>query len=194
MSVEDREKWIAVDVDGVLLDIEKHWLETALEQTGRIPQKLNDSYNFHKRYDITPEESKKIWEALNWSDFPAYKEAVEAMDLLASKGFKILIVTAINQSIVQDRMENLTRHGIHFDKIVACSYSRDKKKVFEEYNVLAVIDDVASVINMSTRSDIDALFYIDRGYTDQGSKPSFQNVHHVPCVLTAANKIVEVFA
>jgi len=189
VSVVGGEKIVACDVDGVLLDIDSYWSGLAKEVLGRNVPKATDAYNFTDRYALSANEEKRVWSIFDWTRITAFPDAAKSMAELKKAGFKLILVTAANQSVITDRIENLIHESIAYDEIEACSSSAGKLRLFKKMNVDIVIDDLPSVVRMAKMANIDDVFHINRGYSDCGSIESYDNIIVVNNILSATKII-----
>lgn len=137
---------LAIDCDNVISAFLIHW-----EMVGRralsIPMlQVSDDYPLHLRYGMDLEATDKIWKLFHqekrWRDMPMLDGAIEAVQELHEMGYSNHIVTAIDESILEDRMHNLHSNGLPADiKIHATNGSKLEKLL--EIQAICLVDDCA---------------------------------------------------
>lgn len=142
----DKERWAVIDIDGVLNNYPKCWLEFIKIKTGREFNDLQEAksklsyYEYKKlKLDYRTSGFKKIIE-------PS-KGAKELALWLKNNGFKVVIITARDQELsYYDTVEWLKNNGIYYNRLVFDT--KKHVKVFEDFsNASMIIEDNTSIAN-----------------------------------------------
>ena len=110
-----------LDVDGILLNFNKLVFQHLSSAHGiEIPKDyIPKSWNFT---ELTPKGKKYVpWKkiiGIDWaSHVKPFNNAKSFLDKLKRKGYHIVLITRLDQSMQILRMENLIKHGLHYDEI-----------------------------------------------------------------------------
>lgn len=124
-----------LDVDGVLLNFNKLVYSHLASAYGiEIPKDyIPKSWDFS---DLRPKDAEAVsWAKVVGVDWPLhlkpFNNTKQFMDKLKKKGYHIILITRIGQSMQLLRIENLIKHGLPFDEIYFTSYSQIKADVIK---------------------------------------------------------------
>jgi len=188
MSLSER-KTIVVDIDGVIVDLETHFLSEFNKINGWTPERISDEYYFGCRYDIREQEAMDILHMMDWSNAPVYQDAVDAMRILKDAGFHIVLCTAVDERHIPARIKNMEQHGICFDEIISSGFHGNKEEVTRAYNPMAIVDDLYKHLNEF--DDVKRKYLVDRGYTNQEPWNCAGHISVVSGILSAAQSIID---
>lgn len=124
---------------------------------GTLPRlKNNNAYWPADRWDIhhLREERlhvfRKQFDHHFWSSMPALDGAVEACNLLVSRGFRLICVTAMEPEFEAHRLSNLKNLGFPIEQVIATGDSSGEKRlkspkadILNELKPVAFVDDFA---------------------------------------------------
>lgn len=145
---------IAIDGDGVLLDYN--------EAFGRVWERAFDEklevmsttcYHALNQYGIefrSAEERAELFRHFDeeaWATMMPMPGAVEAAQALVLAGYRLVCVSSMPSQYEAARLKNLLAIGIPVDRVVATDRSgggNPKRRIIEELNPVAFVDDLAS--------------------------------------------------
>jgi len=145
---------IALDCDGVLLDYATAYGAAWQRAFGEHPT-LQDPYAYWPmdRWGVprlSGEALQRFRAAFDeefWSTIPPVAGAVEACELLVSKGYRLVCVTALEDRFAQSRTQNLQRLGFPIHRVIAtgndASVRSPKADVLASLGPVAFVDDYA---------------------------------------------------
>ena len=169
---------IALDVDGILLDFQRHSHEWAEHLTQRNCPIYPKHYKLDRRYDLSIQEGISLWENLSWHDLPSCQNAHLILDAACQKG-EVFFVTAINRKNRNNRLENLSQaFGLNTDWIDKRLYTvnpqHSKRAVLDEFGIDVFVDDhLPNLIQADNGSRI--LHFVDTGIRIYRESPQHQN-------------------
>ncbi len=118
---------IAIDIDGVTLDYKAAYARKWQRAFGRMPRIKNPkAAKLWEYYDIphlakdSPELAKLEAAADDdfWSTMPPMGQAVSAVRLIRSYGYRTISVSAAPNCQAENRAFNLARHGFEMDDVI----------------------------------------------------------------------------
>ena len=165
---------IALDVDGVLGDFERHWRECAEETLGHALPKVNEQHSMGLRYGLTRGEVDAVWRAFHegplkgatrWADLPLYEHSVELVLALEDLGCAVWAVTSIDERHQSARAESLAGL-IPVGRIVCVGHDAPpsaKAAALRKLNAAAFLDDHPANVNAAIGA-VTLPVLLDRGY------------------------------
>lgn len=148
--IEPLKDVIVLDVDGVILDFDKSFSIVAgrIFNNNREPLKqFSNSYNMNKRYNLSKEDVALVWKELEiedndgWDSMPLVTGADIAFKNLQSYGFKIHLITGIDDKFKEKRLCNLSKYGLTPDKIVCVGVGAPKIHELINSKPISFVDD-----------------------------------------------------
>lgn len=145
-------KTIALDADGVLLDYAKAYATAWAKYSGTVPIEQDPhAYWPMQRWGV-PQLSGRALETFRahfdevfWRSIPAVGGALEACELLASNGYELVCVTALDARYAQARTQNLLSLGFPITRVITTSLQAPlespKAAVLRKLKPLAFVDD-----------------------------------------------------
>lgn len=137
---------IGIDVDGVLVDMERYQLKHGTEYFAKIHNKkiINPvEYDIEEIFECTHEERERFWKKYIWAyclKEPVIRNAPEVISKLRQRGHKIFIITGRAHTTEENVTGMLFRwmlkywlkkNHITYDDIVFCS---EKESSTEKYD------------------------------------------------------------
>jgi len=123
-------KILFCDVDGILLDFTGYTLSYLAAYYGiKIPDDyVPTSWNMT---DLAPKGVEIVrWESIVPDDWPlhlnAFPKAKKFLNIMHEKGYYIVMVTRLGQSLQLLRLENLNKHGLYYDEIYFTAHGQSK--------------------------------------------------------------------
>ena len=173
-------KVIACDVDGVLLDFDGGFRAVGQEVLGRPLVRQNNAYLMHERYDLSKQDSNRIWDEmerhpLGWSGLPMFEGAGHVLDRFRAQGFEVHLVTAIPSHVSELRLKNLKKYDLPYDGFVPVGLHGSKLVHLLRLDPLMFIDDRLS--HFHGTEFIDHLIWVDRQDDQQGHQPGNHLIH-----------------
>ena len=152
---------IGVDIDGVITDEgdseNNIWQKALSEYMQRDITRIRDVYNFNRAFDLSPEV---IDDFLNerlahiYSNVIPLHKAKETINYLFEIGFKIILITARDQSFRQLTSKWLKDHGIKYTQL---HHEDNKAPLAAEMNIELFIDDNQENAIQIAQKEIDVL-------------------------------------
>lgn len=176
---------IALDCDGVILDFVSAFKNTAENALGRKVVSTNNTYDIGKRFGLTKVETAAVFDTFysgrGWANLPPLPGAVDSCQGLIESGqFRVVIVTAIDEKFLDDRIENLESFGIFPEEVycVGTDSNHSKSDAYIKEQPIAVVDDRLHYL-MEARDSISArtpeLVWINDGINQNGLTSEFVN-------------------
>jgi len=161
---------IALDIDGVLLDFDKHWREFASVFLQRDLVRLNNEYWLESRYGITKEDSDAVWAAFfeqeKWATIEPYQCALDMIAILHGQGHEIVCVTAAPEAVEVQRRMSLQHLGLEAHEIEFTGYHHEgntKHEALTRHAPDIFVDDQLFNLSHGKECNIDNLVWLDRG-------------------------------
>ena len=150
---------IGIDVDGVLVDMEKYQLKYGKKfflSRHNINIKNPKAYDVQEIFDCTKEEREKFWKKYIWSYClrePMTANAAETIDALRKAGHKIFIITGRAHTTEKGLtgwlfrkmlLYWLKKNKLYYDEIIFCSEensSTEKLDICLKKHIDLMIDD-----------------------------------------------------
>ncbi len=145
---------IAIDIDGVLTDVEKFQKEEGTKYFGHPP--VNNSYSIHDMFSVSKTDAMNFWFCTYQKyleEYPFRPYASEIIKKLHENGNKIFIITARGiddlglpkEQIKEITLKVLKENDIYFDEYI--SAASPKVNEAKEYNIDVFIEDSPKNIN-----------------------------------------------
>lgn len=148
----NQKKTIVLDCDGVILDyntqfavVYEHAFSKKLEIIEPRAYHAVDCWGVQ----FTPDEKSqfyKSFDTLGWGGMPAFPGVKESIDILKNLGYKIIIVTSMNDKARDLRIKNLQALGIYFDELYATGrvlrHENPKKEILNQIKPDYFVDDL----------------------------------------------------
>jgi beta-phosphoglucomutase-like phosphatase (HAD superfamily) len=177
MSIRANDPIVALDVDGVLGDFERHWADCAREVLGRPMAKMNEQHSMGVRYGLTSKEVDAVWRVFHgdghdcrWGTMPLYAHAQDLVYALEDLGCQVWAVTSIDPRHESARVESLA--GLIPAKRVVCvghdAPADEKADVLHRLGAVAFLDDHPANAN-AVLGTVLVSALLDRGY--EGLEP-----------------------
>ena len=127
---------IALDVDGVVLNLEQRIIELGEDLFARPMLRLNNRYRFADRYGLNELEIEQLWREFDQrgllGQLKPYAGAIEAIQEMQSLGMPIAFVTGIGSNWQAARDANLRACGLRdFQLFCTGSAFEPKRPVLE---------------------------------------------------------------
>jgi phosphoglycolate phosphatase-like HAD superfamily hydrolase len=143
---------IALDCDGVLLDLNLAYAKAWERYAGAYPAERDpNAYWHHERWDVQRLEGEELnqfrllFDNDFWSTLAPIAGAVEACRLLCADGYELVCVTALNERFADARLANLKLHGFPIEKVIATGHQMDiaspKAEAILQLKPVAFVDD-----------------------------------------------------
>lgn len=163
---------LALDVDGVVLDLDAHYGAIARHLYGAS---LSDpsAWDMRRRYGLSHAETAEVWRRINdtgWQGVPVYDDVGYALGILQDSGCEIVFVSSFKPDYFAGRADDLRRAGFNVDSsnLIACDPSRPKSDYLNGLGRIDwFVDDRAANLR-DVAPHADKLVYIDRGYREYG--------------------------
>ncbi|MDF2615473.1 MAG: hypothetical protein K0Q47_128 [Sedimentibacter sp.] len=146
-SINEDDKIVGIDIDGILGDYPKWFLKFVYEKTGKEFNTLEQVKNCFGTSEY--EGLKSLYRQSGWkATMPVCEHASEFTNLLHNKGYKIIILTARPYkdyyTIYPDTLQFLKENEIYFDAII---WDEEKHlRIIKEFpKMLFMIDDTLEV-------------------------------------------------
>lgn len=171
---------IALDCDGVLLDYSLAYASLWERAFGIKPKELNpDAYSHFDRWDVqrlSGENLQRLRDCMDWhfwSTMPPIKGAVEACHDLASMGYDLVCVTAIDHKNAKHRWENLVSLGFPIKEIYATGSdtvngNSPKTEIINRLKPSYFVDDYANYF-IGIGTDVRCVL-VDRNWEDSPNR------------------------
>jgi hypothetical protein len=155
---------IALDCDGVLLDLNLAYAKAWERYSGAYPAELDPhAYWHHERWDVQRlkgeqmEHFRQFFDAEFWSCIPQIAGAVQACERLHGSGHELVCVTALEGKFADARLANLRAHGFPIDQVFATGHQAGtvspKAEVIHQLKPVAFVDDYLPYMD-GIRADI----------------------------------------
>lgn len=173
---------IVLDCDGVILGFDHHFPVVAQHALGRNEPlvRVNNEYNLALRYGLSKQELARVFDVfmehdLGWRGLPLLEGADAVIADLRARGHAIHMVTGIDETHKELRLQNLLTYGIEVDAIhcVGVGHS-SKEQVIRQIQPIAFVDDRLRLLRES--SFVPHKVFIDHGDTQDGHEPG-DDVH-----------------
>ena len=143
---------IALDCDGVLLDLNLAYAKAWQSYSGSYPIEVDPHGYWHfNRWDVQRlggeelEQFRLHFDADFWSSILPIAGAVQACQRLADAGHELVCVTALEEKFAEARLENLRTYGFPIDKVYATGHQAGavspKAEVIHQLKPRAFVDD-----------------------------------------------------
>lgn len=181
----------AIDADGVLLNFLMAWETAAKVALRRKIKQISNTYELSERYDVTVAENDRIWAEFHngnyWRHIPALVGAAAAVKQLVELDLEIHIVTAIPQHLMFERIYNLHKADIHFDKVHCVPKSKLDKLI--ELKPVVFFDDNHDHIESAMFANVPHRILIpnspEEGFSDHAT-------HIAPSIERAVQHLVSI--
>lgn len=168
---------IVLDCDGVILGFDAHFPLVGQHALGRDEPlaRVCNEYSLDLRYGLSRQDMMKVLDAymeheLGWRGLPLLPGADEVVADLRDRGHPIHMVTGIDDTMKQLRLENLRTHGIEVDFIhcVGMGHS-SKEQVIRQIDPIVFVDDRLRLLKEC--SFVPHKVFIDHGDTQDALTP-----------------------
>ena len=143
---------IALDCDGVLLDLNLAYAKAWQSYSGAYPAEVDPNGYWHfNRWDVQRlsgeqlEHFRLFFDNEFWSSIPPVAGAVEACHRLRERGHELVCVTALEDKFSEARLVNLRAHGFPIDKVFATGHQSGavspKAEIIHQLKPAAFVDD-----------------------------------------------------
>ena len=147
-----KNRLIALDADGVLLDYNRAYAKAWERAFGEVPVLRDpEAYWAIDRWGLERLEGERLerlrasFDVQYWSSIPAIDGAVDACRRLVNAGYDLVCVSALQPQFADARLANLRAHGFPIDRVFATSSATDgrspKAAALEQLRPLAFVDD-----------------------------------------------------
>jgi len=162
---------VALDLDGVLVDMEGYWRMSAVEKFPERDIRLVDpnAYFLGVRYsNITEDEAVGVFDGIDWGAAPVIHGALDAIEDLVDAGCEVHIVTASPQECREDRIRGLRDAGFPMSEIEVhfTGFHGDKEAAIRRVNPNAFVDDLMTNLHAAHRAGVPNLHLIQFGYSE----------------------------
>ena len=151
-TTNSKNRLIALDADGVLLDYNRAYAKAWERAFGEVPVLRDpEAYWAIDRWGLERLEGERLerlrasFDVQYWSSIPAIDGAVDACHRLVSAGYDLVCVSALQPQFADARLANLRAHGFPIDRVFATSSATDgrspKAAALEQLRPLAFVDD-----------------------------------------------------
>ena len=151
-TTNSKNRLIALDADGVLLDYNRAYAKAWERAFGEVPVLRDpEAYWAIDRWGLERLEGERLerlrasFDVQYWSSIPAIDGAVDACRRLVSAGYDLVCVSALQPQFADARLANLRAHGFPIDHVFATSSATDgrspKAASLEQLRPLAFVDD-----------------------------------------------------
>ncbi len=166
-------KKVVLDVDGVLLDFGKTYIEVAqkLYENKLSPNLLK--YNLHELLQISQEENNKVWDYFSqknsFNNLSPYPGVIESIKKINEDNLEVYIVTAIDKCYESARLNNLKNIGLVPKEIYCVGGGHSsKREVILEINPDAFVDD--RLDNLFNSIEVEHKVWVDQGHDQKIEK------------------------
>ena len=178
---------IALDVDGVVLNLEQRIIELGEDLFARPMLRLNNRYRFADRYGLNELEIEQLWREFDQrgllGQLKPYAGAIEAIQDMQSLGMPVAFVTGIGSNWQAARDANLRACGLRdFQLFCTGSAFEPKRPVLEAIGAHTFIDDRLRHLH-DVQELIAHLVWIDLG-DEQELDHSEISAHRYPSLAT----------
>ena len=151
-TTNSKNRLIALDADGVLLDYNRAYAKAWERAFGEVPVLRDpEAYWAIDRWGLERLEGERLerlrasFDVQYWSSIPAIDGAVDACRRLVNAGYDLVCVSALQPQFADARLANLRAHGFPIDRVFATSSATDgrspKAAALEQLRPLAFVDD-----------------------------------------------------
>lgn len=169
---------ISIDIDGVVLNFNRHFQEYASKLTNTPIEQLSDAYNLNNRFGLCSELSKTIWTRFigdgMYSSIPPYPDVKKWFDELKQSGHSFAFKTAISDSLETERRVSLQPLELHDELIYFTGdhgAGHTKHEAIKEYMPDVFIDDQLLNLKHAKELGVPHLIWVDNNDT-QLQEPS----------------------
>ena len=157
---------IGIDIDGVLVDLERYVIDNGtkmcIEKNWTIILNLNE-YNEARKFSWTDEQEEEFWNKYledYVSNTKAREFAKEVIDKLKKENNKIYIITARNEEgsppETYGRMQEFTKkwlldNGIEYDELIFASDSEKLEQCLKNNIDIMIEDSPNNILNISPK-------------------------------------------
>lgn len=139
-------KKVVLDVDGVLLDFGKTYIEVAQDIYKGKLNPDHSHYDLHDLLQIEKHENDLVWDEFSrrnsFANLTPYPGVIESIKKINEDKIDVYIVTAIDACYESARLENLAKIGLKPKEIYCVGGGHaSKKEVIESIAPLAFVDD-----------------------------------------------------
>jgi hypothetical protein len=143
---------IALDCDGVLLDLNLAYATAWERYSGTYPAEIDPhAYWHHERWNVQRLSGEQMivfrafFDEDFWSELPQIAGAVQACHRLRAAGHELVCVTALEDKFAKARLTNLQAHGFPITKVFATGHQAGsvspKAEVIHQLQPAAFVDD-----------------------------------------------------
>ena len=143
---------IALDCDGVLLDLDLAYAKVWERYSGTYPAERDpNAYWNHERWDVQRlggeqlNQFRLLFDNDFWSTIAPIAGAVEACRRLCAGGYELVGVTALSEKFATARLANLKLHGFPIETVIATGHQFDnaspKAQAIHQLKPVAFVDD-----------------------------------------------------
>jgi len=157
---------IALDADGVLLDLNEAWRAQACDILNRPVSLRHQAFEMTRRYGISAKEEELVWQSFHWSDFPTIDGAAEGVEQLHALGREIHVITAIAREHRDLRLDNLSHLNIPAENIHCTGFNQSKSHVLQTLRAHVYVDDRPEYVLESIQTGVGHTLYFDHQYDD----------------------------
>lgn len=163
-------KILACDVDRVILNLEKAYVESYKSLYNKKLKIIYPlSFNFSKKFGLTSEENYNTKKNIDFKSLKATEDAEFFLNE-ANKIFdRILFISSLNHELYEDRCENLYNLFKIDKNNICCLGKSDKGKSLKLFSVDYFIDDYPNNIESALKYGIKNSYFLDHGYNDINS-------------------------
>ena len=147
-----KNRLIALDADGVLLDYNRAYAKAWERAFGEVPVLRDpEAYWAIDRWGLERLEGERLerlrasFDEQYWSSITAIDGAVDACQRLVDEGYDLVCVSALQPQFADARLANLRAQGFPIDSVFATSSATDgrspKAAALEQLRPLAFVDD-----------------------------------------------------
>ena len=151
-TTNSKNRLIALDADGVLLDYNRAYAKAWERAFGEVPMLRDpEAYWAIDRWGLERLEGERLerlrasFDTQYWSSIPAIDGAVGACQRLVDAGYDLVCVSALQPQFADARLANLREQGFPIDRVFATSSATDgrspKAAALEQLRPLAFVDD-----------------------------------------------------
>lgn len=102
---------VVLDLDGVVIDFDTHWRETAERVLSRPIVLTSKNYAFTLRYGLTQNEEMRVWSAYHdenkWESAPLFDYASKLISDLEGIGAEVWSITHVKSKLKPARVKSL---------------------------------------------------------------------------------------
>lgn len=196
MKKQNTNNIIALDGDGVLFHYNKGVANLFTEITKLNPIEINSkAYNAHKQFnfdnEVFPDFKKAIYPLFNkykyWGKLPIYDNVKESLDLLVSKGYKLVCLTSMPPKYKELRMQNIQKHNLPIDDVIAVdrlacrklNIQNPKLDFIEKVKPIAFVDDLLkNFIDMEHITDTQLVWLDNQHCVSDNPNLNYDDIFH----------------